>query len=160
MLYQGGSEHVNEIGRVQSSDHGTDTVSSTPFPSVVAAGCDNVTFRLHKSKSTSPHKSTFADSTPRFNLKNSYKWPAPEEVIHSRSLNLDHNVMQRATNCGTATERRQGYCKNMITHSVDKLRTLPGVSTVVSNLLADYEARVEQEVIPGKTLTARLMFSR
>ena len=35
------------------------------------------------------------------------------------------------------------------------LRSFPEVCNVVSNLLADYEARVQQEVIPGKHLIAR-----
>ena len=37
------------------------------------------------------------------------------------------------------------------------LRSFPEVCNVVSNLLADYEARVQQEVIPGKHLPGDLV---
>ena len=136
---------------------GSSTVSSTPISSAVAAAHNNVTFRLPKppGESTSPGKNTIIDIMPRSNLINSYKWPAREELLHSGYLSLGLGFIQMATSHGTATEPRQGYFKDPITPSVDKLQTLLEVSNVVSNMLADYEAPVQQEVIPGKPLTTR-----
>ena len=62
------------------------TVSSTPIPSVVAEGGDNVTFKLPKSKPTSPVQNTAGDVTLRANLINSYKWSAREEVSYLGAL--------------------------------------------------------------------------
>ena len=67
---------------------GNSTVSSTPIPSAVASGHDNVMFRLPKPKSTSPDENTITDVTQHSNLINSYKWPVREELLHPRSLNL------------------------------------------------------------------------
>ena len=148
-------ESKREIVACMDRIKGNSTVSSTPIPPVVATGRDKVTFRLPKPKSTSPVKSTVGEVTPRANLINSYKWPAREELVYPGVHSAGLGDVQGTTGRGKASEQGEGYCTDTITPSVDKLRSFPEVSYVVANLLADCEAWVQQEVVPGKPLSAR-----
>ena len=134
---------------------GNNTVSSIPTPSEVATTTDNVTFRLPKPKHTSPVKNTVGELTPRANLLNSYKWPAREELAYPGTQKAIKEDATATVSGSKASEQRQGYCRDAITPSVDRLRSIPEDSNVVANLLTDYETRAQQKVIPGKPLTAR-----
>ena len=160
-----GSEAIlNTLKRLEESNRqlvaridkieGNSTVSSTPKPPGVASWRDNVTFRLPKPKHTPTARSTVGELTPRTNLINSYKWPAREEVVKPGGYSADTGVLQAETGGSRVAEQWQGYRWDAITPTVDRLRSLPEVSNVVANLLADYEMRVQQ-VIPGKPLSAR-----
>ena len=152
-------KHLEESNRhiVKHMDRieGNTTTSSTPILSRVATSTDNVTFRLPKLKHTSPVKNTVPELTPRANLLNSYKWPAREEVAYPGTQTVREGYVTAAVGGSKATEQRQGYSRDAITPSIDKLRFIPEVSNVVANLFADYEGRAQQEVVPGKPLTAR-----
>ena len=130
---------------------GNNTTSSTPLPSGVANSTEHVTFRLPQPKHASPAKAAAGDLTPRANLLNSYKWPAREELGYPAR----QGDIPAAVSGSKAAEQRQGYRRDAVTPSVDRLRSLPEVSNFVAGLLADYEIRAQQEVIPGKPLTAR-----
>ena len=86
---------------------------------------------------------------------NSYKWPAREELSYPEVHSAGQGDNQASASGSIAAEQQQGYCRDAITPSIDKLRSFPEVFNVVSNLLADYEVREQQEVIPGKPLSAR-----
>ena len=134
---------------------GNSTVSSTPRPPGAVTGRENVTFRLPKPKSSLPVKSTMGELTPRTNLINSYKWPAREEVVNPGGYSTETGTLQAVSSSSRVTEQQQGYRRDAITPTVDRLRSIPEVSNVVANLLSDYETHVQQEVIPGKPLSAR-----
>ena len=83
-------------------------VSLTPITSAVAAGRDNVTFRLPKPKPASAVKNTVGDITPHANLIILYKWPVREEVLYPGTLNTELGDNQTTTSSGRAAEQRQG----------------------------------------------------
>ena len=142
---------VERMDRIE----GNSSASSTPIPSQVAKSTDNVTFRLPRPKHTSPVKKMLPEMTPRANLLHSYKWPAREEVVYPGTQTVTEGYVPASVSGGRAAEQRQGYSREATTPSIDRLRSIPEVSSMVANLLADYEARAQQEVIPGKPLTAR-----
>ena len=150
-LEESNRQLVARIDRIE----GNSTVSSTPKLPGAVTGRENVTFRLPKPKSSSPVKSTMGELTPRANLINSYKWPAREEMVNLGGYSTEAGNLQVVSGGNRVTEQRQGYRRDAITPTVDRLRSIPEVSNVVANLLADYEARVQQEDIPCKPLSAR-----
>ena len=150
-LEESNRQLVVRIDRIE----GNSTVSSMPKLPGAVTGRGNVTFRLPKPKSSSPVKSTMGELTPRANLINSYKWPAREEMVNPGGYSTEAGNLQAVSGGSRVTEQRQGYRRDAITPTIDRLRSIPEVSNVVANLLADYEARVQQEVIPGKPLSAR-----
>ena len=115
---------------------------------------------MSPSKHTSPVKNTVGELTPQANLLNSYKWPAREELVYLGTQKAREGDVPAAVSGSKASEQRQGYCKDAITPSVDSLRSIPEVSNIVANLLADNETQAQQEVIPGKPLTARGKYGR
>ena len=68
---------------------------------------------------------------------------------------MEAGTLQAVSGGSRVTEQQQHYRRDAITPTVDRLRSTPEVSNVVANLLADYEACVQQEVIPDKPLSAR-----
>ena len=73
---------------------------------------------------------------------------------------METGIPQAVPGGSRVAEQRQGYRRDAITPTVHRLRSLPEVSNVVPNLLADYETRVQQEVIPGNPLSARCKSER
>ena len=76
-------------------------------------------------------------------------------MVNPGGYSTETGTLQVVPSGSRVTEQQQGYRRDAITHTVDRLRSIPEVSNVVANLLADYETRVQQEVIPGKPLSAR-----
>ena len=135
-----GSEAILNTLKHPDRIEGNISASSTPIPTR-----DNVTFRLPRPKHTSPVKNTVEELTSRANLLNSYKWPAKEDFAYPGTVRAAQSEVPMVVGGSKASEQRQGYRRDAIAPSVEKLRSFPEVSNVVANLLADYEARAQKK---------------
>ena len=147
-LEQSNSEVMKRLERLERNN----TVSSTPVSSPQPENRENVTFRLPEAKVRSPGSQRTGDMTPHTNLMNAYKWPVREEPPPVTSLPSHiQNSQIHASHRPVADQgERQGYDRDAITHSLERLRLMPHVASTVSDLLAHYEAQSHQDVIQGK----------